>query len=106
MLVRLGAPAALLAAATAAILLVRAGLDGKAEATHQARAGGVAAAVISQPAPRSAKPAARRRFYTIRAGDTLGAVADRLGSSVEHLLALNPGVRPTSLRIGQRIRTG
>jgi peptidoglycan endopeptidase LytE len=46
----------------------------------------------------------RKRFYVIRAGDTLGGVAIRFRTSVERLLALNPGVRPTSLRIGQRIR--
>jgi hypothetical protein len=49
--------------------------------------------------------AAARRFYVIRAGDTLAALATRFHTSVERLLSLNPGVRPTSLRIGQRIRT-
>jgi LysM repeat protein len=47
----------------------------------------------------------RERYYVIRAGDTLEAVARRLRTSVERLLALNPGVEPTSLRIGQKIRT-
>ncbi len=43
-------------------------------------------------------------FYTIRSGDTLEAVAVRYGTTVPKLLALNPGVNPNTLRIGQRIR--
>jgi Tfp pilus assembly protein FimV len=103
LLIRFGAPAAFLAAVTAAVLLVRAGLDREASAPV-ATTGNVVAAVVSRASPRPA-PAARKRFYVIRAGDTLDAVAGRLGTTVERLLRLNPDVRPTSLRIGQKIRT-
>lgn len=103
LLIRFGAPAAFLAAATAAVLLVRAGLD-RETAAPKTTTGNVAAAVVSRPAPRPAA-AAQKRFYVIRAGDTLDAVAERLGTTVERLLRLNPDVRPTSLRIGQKIRT-
>ena len=40
----------------------------------------------------------------IRAGDTLGAVADRYETTVEALVELNPGIDPTALQVGQRIR--
>lgn len=103
LLIRFGAPAAFLAAATAAVLLVRAGLDRDAAAPKTTTAN-VAAAAVSRAAPRPA-PAASKRFYVIRSGDTLDAVAERLGTTVERLLTLNPGVRPTSLRIGQKLRT-
>jgi hypothetical protein len=47
---------------------------------------------------------ATKIFYTIRSGDTLEAVAVRYGTTVPKLLALNPGVNPNTLSIGQRIR--
>jgi LysM repeat protein len=100
-LVRVLAPALFLAVATVAVLLVRSALAPAREAPTTT--GGVASAVrrvVNVPA----RPT-RKRFYVIRAGDTLDAVATRLHTSVDRLLALNPGIRPTSLRIGQRIRT-
>jgi LysM repeat protein len=103
LLLRFGAPAAFLAAATAAVLLVRAGLDREAS-VPKTTTGKVVAVVVSRAAPRRA-PAARTHFYVIHAGDTLDAVAERLGTTVERLLRLNPNIRPTSLRIGQKIRT-
>jgi LysM repeat protein len=42
----------------------------------------------------------------IKSGDTLGSVAAKYNTTVEKVMALNPGVDPTSLHIGQRIRVG
>ena len=56
------------------------------------------------PRRRRRRPAAGRRFYRIRPGDTLAAIAPRFGLTEVELLALNPGIEPTALRIGQRIR--
>jgi LysM repeat protein len=100
-LVRFGAPALFLAAVTAAIVLVRAGLRNDTPAAP-APAVNAGASVVSRRVTPARKP---KRFYLIKAGDTLGAVADRVGTSVDRLLELNPGVLPTSLRIGQKIRT-
>jgi LysM repeat protein len=44
-----------------------------------------------------------RRIYTIRSGDTLSAVADRFGITLEDLLAANPGIDPTTLNDGDTI---
>ncbi len=41
--------------------------------------------------------------YLIEAGDTLLAIALERGTSVEAIMALNPGVRPELLQIGQAI---
>ena len=41
--------------------------------------------------------------YTIRAGDTLAAIAQRFDTTVASLLALNPGLNPSRLRVGQVI---
>ena len=46
----------------------------------------------------------RRRFYKLRAGETISDVALKFHTSVEQLLALNPGIEPTALEVGQRIR--
>jgi LysM repeat protein len=94
-LARYGAPAAFLAAATVAALLVRAGLKA---GDRPARTPSTAA--TATPTATSASPA----YYRIRSGDTLGAVAARFHTTVDELLTLNPRVDPNSLYIGQRLR--
>ena len=49
-------------------------------------------------------PRAQRRFYRIRSGDTLEALAERFDTTVDDLLSLNPGIDANSLTPGQRIR--
>jgi LysM repeat protein len=41
--------------------------------------------------------------YAIQQGDTLSTIAERHGVSLDALLAANPGVEPTALRIGQEL---
>jgi LysM repeat protein len=92
-LARYGAPLAFLAAATVAVLLVRAGLN----------AG-------DRPAPSSSTPTVtqtdggRRAYYRIHRGDTLGGVAAQFHTTVAQLVALNPKVDPNSLPVGRRLR--
>ena len=92
---RIAVPLAFLAAVTVAVLLVRSGLD---EAATRANT----VPVTTAPAPPASGQT--RRFYRIRPGDTLAAIAPRFGLTEVELLALNPGIEPTALRIGQRIR--
>jgi len=42
-------------------------------------------------------------LYAIRAGDTLGAIAARFGTSVDAIIAANPGIEPLNLQISQTI---
>ena len=66
------------------------------------------------PAAAPAEPRARgvlvserpagARYYRIRSGDTLAAIAPRFDLKEAELVALNPGIEPTALRIGQKIR--
>ncbi len=42
-------------------------------------------------------------FYTIRSGDTLYTIAQRYGTTVDRLLAANPGINANNLQIGQQI---
>jgi len=99
---RYGAPAAFLAAVTIAVLLVRAGLEtGSSTSTITA----TTTQTASTPTPTSTTTAARRRrYYRLRPGETISDVAIRFDTTVERLLALNPGIEPTALEVGQRIR--
>ncbi len=56
-----------------------------------------------QPTPNPTfPPVARTSTYTVQAGDTLAAIAQSYGITVEQILALNPGLTATSiLAIGQ-----
>jgi LysM repeat protein len=47
---------------------------------------------------------AHRRTYTVRAGDTLGAIAIKTGVSVTKLEDLNPGLDPQGLLAGQKLK--
>ena len=56
---------------------------------------------------RDSRRSARRRArstYTVRAGDTLGSIAERTDTSVERLQELNPQLDPQALTAGQRIK--
>ena len=93
---RLAAPLIFLAALTIAVLLVRAGMN-EADRRHEP-----AITHTSTKSTKSTKSAAR--YYRVRPGDTLGAIAPRFGLTDAELVALNPGIEPTALHIGQRIR--
>lgn len=93
---RVAAPLAFLAAVTIAVLLVRAGLDeASTRAASEPPVTTTTTGATPQPGP---------RFYRVRAGDTLAAIAPRFGLTEAELVTLNPGIEPTALRIGQRIR--
>jgi LysM repeat protein len=96
---RYGAPAAFLLAVTIAVLLVRSGLH-----TDAAPLGTTRATTTVQTTTAKPVPPRRRRYYRLRSGETLSDVAIRFNTSVEQLLALNPGIEPTNLVVGQRVR--
>ena len=104
---RYGAPAAFLAAVTIAVLLIKAGLNGGGTTTTQVPTS--MPTTTTARGPRNAGvqgPTVASRYYTIRSGDTLGSVAQSEHTTVEELLRLNPGIDPTALHVGQRIRIG
>jgi hypothetical protein len=95
---RYGAPLAFLAAVTSGVLLVRAGLDDSSQSE------------VAPPPPAATRPSesggreVRARFYRIKPGDTLAGIAPRFGLTEVELVALNRGIEPTALHIGQKIR--
>ena len=94
---RYAAPAAFLAAATIAVLLVRSGLESGSTTPTPTVA-------TTQRATTAATTRRRRLYYRLHAGQTISDVAIRFNTTVTKLLALNPGVKPTQLTVGQRIR--
>ena len=101
---RLAAPAAFLLGITVAVLLVRAGLDGDGAATTAAQtATPTTVATTAQTQTRTATQP-QQAFVEIASGDTLDQIALDNGTTVEQLLALNPGLDPNALQVGQRVR--
>jgi LysM repeat protein len=96
---RFAAPAAFLLAATIAVVLVRSGLETSAASDTTSTP-----TVLTKPVTTQPVPPRRRRYYRLKPGQTLSDVALKFNTTVEQLLALNPGVRPTNLTVNQRIR--
>ena len=97
-LIRYGAAAAFLAAVTIAALLVRSGINTADRSS-----------TTPPPPPKHVAtvkyvPPAQRRYYRVRSGDTLAAIAIRFNTTVTALKLLNPGIRATALNIHQRLR--
>jgi LysM repeat protein len=114
-LTRYGAPAAFLVAVTIAVLLVNAGLSGGdgstttvASATTRPTTTGrtTTRLVLTSPTgtTTTTTTAQEGEYYVIETGDTLGTIAEKYDTTVEELVRLNPGVDPTALRVGDRIR--
>jgi LysM repeat protein len=126
-LTRYGAPAAFLAAVTIAAILIKAGLSGGSDSpantagalpTTPTRATTTATTtklVLSTPGATTpttttvgtsttATTTPGAQYYVVQSGDTLGSVAQKYSTTVQELMTLNPGVDPTALHIGQRIR--
>jgi hypothetical protein len=89
------APAAFLLAATIAVIAVRGALyDRGTKPEPPAR--------VQQAPPQHRAAAAR--LYTVKAGDTLSAIAARTGIPLARIRLLNPSLEPTALFIGEKIR--
>ncbi len=98
---RFAAPAAFLLAVTVAVLLVRDGLRTSAASDTTS----LRTETVTHPAVTTTAVAPkRRRYYRLKTGETLSDVAIKFRTSVEQLLALNPGIQPTNLTVGERIR--
>ena len=119
-LARYGAPAAFLAAVTIAVILIKSGLSGGSGSTTTVglfptttRAATTTTStttklVLTTPQASTATttetttPGAE--YYAVKSGDTLGSIAQKYGTTVDELMTLNPGIDPTALLIGQKLR--
>ncbi len=102
-LIHFGVPALFLLAVTIFVLILRAGLDGGESATTGKSAQKTRATTTTTS---TGARTVTTRLYTIQSGDTLGSIAIRFDIAVEDIVALNPGIEPTALRVGQKIKVG
>ena len=102
---RYAGPAAFLLAVTIAVLLVRNGLEHHAS-TPAATGGPTTIMTTSPVAPTTTTTGkkAKRRYWTVRAGDTFGVISSKTGVAVSTIEQLNPNVKSTSLFIGEKLR--
>lgn len=59
---------------------------------------------ISTTGETTTTPQTSGRFYTVKTGDTLAAIAEQVGVPVTTLQELNPALDPQALVSGQKIR--
>jgi LysM repeat protein len=96
------APIAFLAAITIGALFIRAGFE---QGKHNHAQTQTTTVTTKKKKHGHGRPQhVARRYYTIQTGDTLAAIAVKSGTTVTRLIQLNPGINPTALRVGQRIR--
>ena len=102
---RLAAPVAFFVAAFVLVALVQGALDGD-DSTASPTTTAATTPTETQPPTTTGETNSnpRRRFYRVRAGDTLESIAARFETTTARLLELNPGIDPLALSPGQRIR--
>jgi len=100
---RWAAPVAFLAAITIGALVIRAGFQSGSR--HNSRPSTTSQSSTTKKKDghhQSTQPVAKT--YTVVSGDTLATIATKTGTTVAVLLKLNPGIDPTALQVGQKIR--
>jgi LysM repeat protein len=98
---RWAAPVAFLAAITIGALVVRAGFE---NGKHHAKAATTTVTSKTKTTQGNGHKRRQVRMYTIQSGDTLASIATKTGTTVSALEKLNPGIDPTALRVGDKIR--
>ena len=103
-LIRVLAPVAFVVAAVALVVVVQRALDNGSSSEPAGPADTFASVpVTTEPAETDTVPA-EPKFYRIKAGDTLEAIAAEFDTSVDRLLELNPEIDQLALQPGERIR--
>lgn len=98
-----GVPVLFLVGVTVLVLLIRSGLEAGSSGPATTTAS------VTQPSTTTASThtgTTRRgaRYYTVQRGDTFGSISAKTGVAVSQIERLNPGVSPTALHVGQRLR--
>ena len=98
---RIAAPAAFFLAATILVVLIERGLNGETQTPT--------AVLPTTSAPDTTTAAGtttsnKKKIYRVKTGDTLESIAAKFNTTVDDLLALNPGIDPLALSPGQKIR--
>lgn len=102
---RLLAPLAFFVAATVLVVVVHRALNANSAATPTPSTSvSEPGTSVTQPETTTKAETPTRKFYRVRPGDTLDAIAARFETSTDDLIVLNPTIDPLSLTVGQRIR--
>jgi LysM repeat protein len=98
---RLFAPIALIACAIAVLVILAGSFGGDDSDSPTATSEPTGQSdTDTQTTPEPSAPA----NYTVKAGDTLGAISEETGVSVETIELLNPEVDPQALIAGQKLK--
>lgn len=96
------APVALgLAILACLIVLMGQGSDGSSAPEESATGG---AATTSKSAPADKSVTVTRSSYTVKAGDSFSAIAEKTGVEIGELQRLNPEIDPRALQPGQKLK--
>ncbi len=102
---RMLAPIALVVCAAAVLIVIMGSAGGDGDSPNTSAPPSESA---SQPSSATREPttdtAPEKSTYTVETGDTLGAIAEETGVSVEMLQELNPALDPQALATGQKIK--
>ena len=107
---RWAGPVAFLVAITIVALLVRSGLEhgsspqGPTTTTATTTAHAHHAHKHAKNKRKTTTTAAGAQYYTVQSGDTFSSIAARLATTSAQLEQLNPGVDPSALHVGEKIR--
>ncbi len=95
-----GIPILFLLAVTIVVLILRGAMTGGGPSPP----GTASTKKVTTSTTTTSLPAQKTSTYTVRSGDTLGAIAIHFHITVADIVALNPGIQPTALHVGQQIK--
>ncbi|MDQ3720992.1 MAG: LysM peptidoglycan-binding domain-containing protein [Actinomycetota bacterium] len=101
---RVLAPVALVACAVLLFLAIATSGGGDGSESREKVNGSQKQSTQSSRSPRRTAPRPRGGTYTVKAGDTLGDIAEKTGVEIEQLQELNPQLDPQSLASGQKLK--
>ena len=99
---RIAAPLGFFVAVTALVLVVHSSLSAPSKPERKTSTSAVTG--LSGTSGAAEKKSKKTRYYRVRAGDTLDAIAIRFHTNVDTLLQLNPKVDQYNLSPGERVR--
>jgi LysM repeat protein len=101
---RVAAPVAFFLAATILVILIQKGLDGSSTDTSATTTGLPTVSTPTDTTGPTSTGKKKKQIYRVKTGDTLESIAAKFNTTVDDLLALNPGIDPLALSPGQKIR--
>jgi LysM repeat protein len=96
---RMLAPLALVVAAVAVVLVIQASSGSSDGSKHDTASTTSTQTQTTQTPHRRIRPS-----YTVKLNDTLDAISQKTGVSVERIQELNPDLDPQNLIVGQKIK--